>query len=79
MECGDEDRYASAINLLSQSTRFLLEEDNAKKIIDEMEKYIRSEWYSTARSVGVSGRECEQISGAFAHPGFHSKTDEVIS
>ena len=79
MECGDEGRYACASNLLSQSTRFLLKEEDAKNIINEMEKYIRSEWYSTARSAGVSERECEQISGAFAYPGFHAKTDEVMS
>lgn len=79
MECGDEGRYASASNLLSQSPRFLLKEEDARNIITEMEKYIRSAWYSTARSAGVSERECEQISGAFAYPGFHPKTDEVIS
>jgi len=79
MSCGDEGRYANASNLLSQSTRFLLEEQEAVKVIIEMEKYISTSWYSTARSAGVSERDCEQISGAFVYPGFKPKTDEVIS
>ncbi len=76
MECGDEGRYASARNLLSQSIRFLLKEENARKILDEMEKHIHSAWYSTARSVGVSERDCEQISGAFTYAGFRLKTEK---
>ena len=76
MECGDKGRYASASNLLSQSTRFLLKEEDARKIIDEMEIYIRSAWYSIAHGAGVSERDCEQISGAFTYIGFRLKIGE---
>jgi serine/threonine-protein kinase HipA len=76
MECGDEGRYASASNLLSQSPRFLLKEEDARKIVDEMEIYIRSAWYSIARGAGVSERDCEQISGAFTYTGFRLKIGE---
>lgn len=70
MSCGDAGRFANAENLLSQSARFLLERDHAKKILSEMEARVRTTWYDIARSEGVSERDCEQISGAFAYPGF---------
>lgn len=71
MACGDEGRYANARNLLSQSTRFLLNEAEASKMIHEMEDRVRNGWFSTARSIGVTERDCGQIAGAFAYPGFH--------
>lgn len=73
MACGDEGRYASAANLLSQSGRFLLEKDAAAAMVQAMEESVHSTWYSTARSAGVSERDCEQISGAFAYPGFRQE------
>jgi serine/threonine-protein kinase HipA len=70
MECGDAGRFANADNLLSQSARFLLERGEAIAIIDAMEAQVRSVWYSTARSAGVSEKDGEKISLAFAYPGF---------
>jgi serine/threonine-protein kinase HipA len=63
-------RYANAENLLSQSARFLLEPDEAKNILDEMEQGVTSKWYEVARREGVTEKDCEKISGAFAYPGF---------
>lgn len=70
LACGDMGRYAHAQNLLSQSERFLLDNDEAAKIIDEMERVVRERWYETARRVGVSERDCEKIARAFAYEGF---------
>lgn len=70
MECGDAGRLASADNLLSQSARFLLERAEAIAIIDAIEAQVRSTWYATARSVGVSERDCVRIAPAFAYAGF---------
>lgn len=70
MSCGDAGRFANAENLLSQSARFLLEQDHAEKIVSEMEARVRATWYDIARAEGVSERDCEQISGAFVYPGF---------
>jgi serine/threonine-protein kinase HipA len=70
MECGDAGRFANAGNLLSQSARFLLERAQASATIDAMEAQVRSEWYGTARGAGVSEKDCEKISLAFAYPGF---------
>jgi serine/threonine-protein kinase HipA len=70
LDCGDWGRYAHAENLLSQSARFLLEQDEAKIIIDEMEQSVRSKWYDIARREGVTEKDCERIASAFAYPGF---------
>lgn len=70
MICGDAGRYANAENLISQSARFLLEKDQAKKIVLDMEEQVKQTWYEITRSEGVSERDCQQISGAFVYPGF---------
>jgi serine/threonine-protein kinase HipA len=70
MICGDEGRFANARNLLSQSARFLLWNDEAKSMVAEMRDRVKGTWYEVARSVGVSEKDCERISGAFAYAGF---------
>lgn len=67
---GDMGRAATARNLLSQSARFLLDRGRAELIVEEMEAQVKATWYETARAHGVSERDCELISGAFAYPGF---------
>ncbi|MBP6986329.1 MAG: type II toxin-antitoxin system HipA family toxin [Alphaproteobacteria bacterium] len=71
MICGDEGRIASAENILSQHSRFLLNEDQAELIVKTMHEYIHQNWYGTCRSSGISERDCDLISGAFAYPGFY--------
>ena len=70
LECGDMGRYAHANNLLSQSTRFLLQNEEAQGILDAMEQKVKDQWHPIARKEGVSEKDCETISGAFAYPGF---------
>jgi serine/threonine-protein kinase HipA len=70
MTCGDSDRFANAANLLSQSRRFLLENDQAAAIVDTMEAQVKSRWFAIAREAGVSARDCEKIAGAFGYEGF---------
>ena len=72
MECGNAGRFANADNLLSQSARFLLDPGQATSIMDLMEEQVRGTWYSTACAAGVSERDCEAISRAFAYPGFRT-------
>jgi len=69
MECGDLGRFANARNLLSQHVRFLLEKDDAEKIVAEMVDQVRG-WYDTVRACGVSENDAEAIRGAFLYPGF---------
>ncbi|MFT4102516.1 MAG: HipA domain-containing protein [Burkholderiaceae bacterium] len=70
MACGDRGRAASAANMLSQAARFLLESVRAEAIVSAMEEQVRATWHATARSAGVSERDCERIAPAFAYPGF---------
>ncbi len=70
MLCGDQGRFANAANILSQHTRFLLERDEAQKIITEMKEQVASTWYETARACGVSVQDTDTIHSAFVYPGF---------
>ena len=67
---GDYGHYANAANLVSQAARFLLDGKEAARIVDEMEACVRARWYAIARREGVSERDCQEISRAFAYPGF---------
>jgi serine/threonine-protein kinase HipA len=70
MSCGDQGRFANANNLLTQHSRFLLDEGEAKAIISSMAEQVRTTWYSVVRSHGVSERDAETIKGAFVYEGF---------
>jgi serine/threonine-protein kinase HipA len=70
MICGNQGRFANARNLLSESARFLLRDDEAKHIVDAMRDRVKGTWYETAKAVGVSEKDCERIAGAFVYPGF---------
>jgi len=69
MECGDDGRSANAKNLLSQHARFLLEKEEAEKIVKDMIDRV-GKWYDVVRSGGVSERDAETIRSAFLYPGF---------
>ncbi len=70
MDCGDTGRYANAKNIRSQHARFLLETTEAEKIVTDMHSQVGKTWYNTVRSCGVSEKDAETISRAFAYPGF---------
>ena len=70
--CGDEGRFASARNLLTQAQRFLLDPEEAAKIIEDMTQHVRETWRNVARGVGVTDADCDKIAGAFACPGFET-------
>lgn len=70
MNCGDLGRYANATNLLTQCSRFLLDRQEAEAVLDKLEEQVRTEWYNTCRSVGVSEEDAELIRSAFNYEGF---------
>ena len=74
MACGDMGRYAHAENLLSQSARFLLASDEARRTVDLMEQTVKHGWYEVARREGVSEADCEKLKTAFAYEGFRLAT-----
>jgi serine/threonine-protein kinase HipA len=61
---------ANAKNLLSQSSRFLLDKEEAKPIVSKMAKQVRTTWHKVVRSAGVSERDAEMIKPAFVYEGF---------
>ena len=69
MECGDQGRFANAKNTLSQHARFLLERDEAEKIVAGMREQV-ARWYDFVRATGVSENDAETIRSAFIYPGF---------
>lgn len=70
MEVGDQGRFANAKNVLSQHTRFLLEEEQAKTIVSEMTDKVRATWYDVVRGQGVTEKDAETIKSAFVYEGF---------
>ena len=70
LQCGDQGRFANAKNLLSQCRRFLIEPEQATRLIDEMENTVKTQWHAVARAEGVTEQDCERIRGAFAYEGF---------
>jgi serine/threonine-protein kinase HipA len=70
MECGDQGRYANAKNILSQHARFLLSEEEAQTIVNDMKAQVQASWYETLRASGVTENDAEAIRGAFVYPGF---------
>src|SRR5439155_12281878 len=57
LSCGDLGRFANKNNLLSQCGRFLLDRDEAEKIVATMENQIRNTWYNVVRSHGVTEKD----------------------
>lgn len=76
MECGDAGRFANAENFLTQCGRFLLERDEAARMIDEMEAAVQAMWYPTARECGVTEADCTKIASAFVYEGFRQPAVE---
>ena len=70
LDCGDMGRYANAKNMISQHARFLLDRDEAEKIVNDLKSQVEATWYGTVRSSGVSEKDAETIRGAFVYPGF---------
>jgi len=77
MTCGDQGRFANAENLLSQHARFLLEQEQAKNMLLEMERFIKNHWFAIARAEGVSSTDCDKIAPAFVYPGFSNDSNAL--
>jgi serine/threonine-protein kinase HipA len=71
MECGDLGRYANARNIISQHARFLLDREEAERIVHDMKAQVEATWYHTVRACGVAEQDAEMIRGAFVYPGFN--------
>jgi serine/threonine-protein kinase HipA len=70
LDCGDQGRHANAKNILSQHARFLLDDEEANKIVNDMKTQVQATWYETLRASSVSTNDAETIRAAFVYPGF---------
>jgi len=70
LDCGDQGRHANAKNILSQHARFLLDEEEANKIVNDMKAQVQATWYEALRASSVSTNDAETIRAAFVYPGF---------
>jgi serine/threonine-protein kinase HipA len=70
LECGNQGRFANKTNILSEHARFLLDRDEAEKIIAEMKEQVSKTWEDTVLASGASQRDVEAIRSAFVYPGF---------
>ncbi len=70
MIAGDQGTRASAENLLSQASRFLLRPDEAQAIVADVADRVRGQWYGIARKEHVTEGDCEIIRPAFENEGF---------
>jgi serine/threonine-protein kinase HipA len=69
MTCGNFRRYANKANLISSPGRFLLSEEEATSIFQNITDTVRDQWRAEMRRAGVSDRDCEAISRAFLYDG----------
>lgn len=69
MQVGDQGRYANAKNIVSEHARFLLDKEEAEKIVADMRETV-GHWYDNVRACGVSENDAETIRAAFLYPGF---------
>jgi len=70
MECGNQGRFANETNILSEHARFLLDREEAEKIIAEMKEQVSKTWEESVLASGASQRDVEAIRSAFVYPGF---------
>ncbi len=76
MACGLRGRMANKENLLSGHARFLLNEEKANFIIDDMTDIIRSEWGFCLHRAGVNNQDCETIRSSYIYEGFFNSISE---
>lgn len=70
MDCGNQGRFANQRNILSQHARFLLDREDAQRIIDQMKEQVAKTWEATVLASGATQRDVDAIRSAFVYPGF---------
>ena len=75
MICGSAGTYANRNNLMSQCERFLIDREEAKSIVRDMQDTVSKAWERIARKQGVTEADCESIRGAFVYDGFSHDLD----
>ena len=69
MACGPLGKMANKDNLIAGAGRFLLGEEEAEQIFQQVSERVRAQWEPTLRQCGVSERDCQAIAPAFLQTG----------
>lgn len=70
MACGREgSRWANRSVILSGAGRFLLSQQEAVALLDEVVAVVRAQWRSCYRQAGVSEQDCDRLAGSFLYGG----------
>ena len=69
MVCGPSGKMANRDNLIAGAGRFLLGEEEAKQIFQQVSERVRAQWEPALRQCGVSERDCQAIAPAFLQTG----------
>jgi serine/threonine-protein kinase HipA len=78
MACGTAGRYANRRNLLSQHGRFLLSQEDAARLLDNIVEIVRNSWRSILRRAGISKTDCKTIAATFLYEGFFYECERLI-
>jgi len=76
MVCGTFGRSAKKANLLTGCGRFLLSNEEAELIIDNIVDTVQSQWDVSLRRAGASKKDCTTIASAYIYDGFFYELPE---
>ncbi|MDQ2734976.1 MAG: type II toxin-antitoxin system HipA family toxin [Pseudomonadota bacterium] len=79
MACGRFNRYANRTNLLSEHAQFKLSIDQARALVDEVQRVVAGRWLAVLRQHGASEAECDRLAPAFNYPGFELDPTNVLA
>ncbi|MBS0186218.1 MAG: HipA domain-containing protein [Proteobacteria bacterium] len=70
MICGNYGRFANAKNILTHHGRFLLTQEEATTLLEDITQKIEKSWYDITHKSGVHRSDIELIRPAFVYSGF---------
>ena len=79
MACGRFNRYANRTNLLSGHAQFKLSLEQARALVDQVQRVVASRWLPVLRQHGASAADCDRIAPAFNYPGFELDPATVLA
>jgi serine/threonine-protein kinase HipA len=79
MTCGRFNRYANRTNLLSEHPQFKISLQEARDIVDHVQRVVETRWRAVLRRHGVSKADCERVAPAFNYPGFELDPAQVLA
>jgi serine/threonine-protein kinase HipA len=79
MACGRFNRYANRTNLLSEHAQFKLSLDQARALVDQVQRVVAARWLPVLRQHGATETDCDRLAPAFNYPGFELDPATVLA